>query len=281
MIKKIGVVGAGTMGSGIAQVFASYGFEVFLNDLKMNFLESAKNRIKNSLEKLESKGKLTESSESVLSKIKLCDNLIELSESDFIIEAATENMNIKKELIKNIDSVSKYDCIIATNTSALSITELALVTTKPDKFIGMHFFNPAPLMKLVEVVKGMATSDQTFDTILQLAKTLKKEPVSVNEAPGFIVNRILIPMINEAIEILKDGVASKEDIDAAMKLGAGHPMGPLQLADLIGLDVVLAIMETLYSETKDSKYRPSVLLKKYVRANWLGRKTKRGFYEYN
>jgi 3-hydroxybutyryl-CoA dehydrogenase len=281
MIKKVGVVGAGTMGSGIAQVFASYGFEVRLNDLNMDFLLSAKGKIRKSLEKLESKGKLSESSSEILDRIELKDNLIELAECDFIIEAATENVKIKKELVKNIDSISNQDCIIATNTSALSITELAMLTSNPDKFIGMHFFNPAPIMKLVEVVKGISTSDETFNLVIELAKTLGKQPVSVNEAPGFIVNRILIPMINEAIEILKDGVASKEDIDTAMKLGAGHPMGPLQLADLIGLDVVLSIMETLYSESGDPKYRPSILLKKYVRANLLGRKTKRGFYEYN
>ncbi len=281
MIKKVGVVGAGTMGSGIAQVFASHGFEVRLNDLNMDFLLSAKGKIRKSLEKLESKGKLSEPSSEILSRIELKDNLIELAECDFIIEAATEDLKIKRELVKNIDSISSQNCIMATNTSALSITELAMLTSNPDKFIGMHFFNPAPIMKLVEVVKGMPTSDETFNLIVDLAKILGKQPVSVNEAPGFIVNRILIPMINEAIEILKDGVASKEDIDAAMKLGAGHPMGPLQLADLIGLDVVLSIMETLYSESGDPKYRPSILLKKYVRANLLGRKTKRGFYEYN
>ena len=281
MIKKVGVVGAGTMGSGIAQVFASHGFEVRLNDLNMDFLLSAKGKIRKSLEKLKSKGKLSEPSSEILSRIELKDNLIELAECDFIIEAATEDLKIKRELVKNIDSISSQNCIMATNTSALSITELAMLTSNPDKFIGMHFFNPAPIMKLVEVVKGMPTSDETFNLIVDLAKILGKQPVSVNEAPGFIVNRILIPMINEAIEILKDGVASKEDIDAAMKLGAGHPMGPLQLADLIGLDVVLSIMETLYSESGDPKYRPSILLKKYVRANLLGRKTKRGFYEYN
>jgi 3-hydroxybutyryl-CoA dehydrogenase len=281
MIKTIGVVGAGTMGSGIAQVFASYGFNVILNDISLELLQTAKGNIRRSLEKLESKGKLNNALSDILLKIKITDNLVELAESDFIIEVATEKMELKKDLIKNIDSIASANTIIATNTSALSITELAACTNNPDKFVGMHFFNPAPLMKLVEVVKGLTTSDETINLIFDLAKKLDKSPILINEAPGFVVNRILIPMINEAIEILKDGVATKEDIDKAMKLGAGHPMGPLQLADLIGLDVVLAIMETLYSETGDPKYRPSILLKKYVRANLLGRKTKRGFYEYN
>ncbi len=281
MIKKVGVVGAGTMGSGIAQVFAMNGFEVLVNDVSMDSLKRSRLSIKASLEKLESKGKLDNTADNIISNITFTDNLIELSSTDFIIEAATENMELKRDLIKNLDSISKADCIIATNTSALSITELAVATTEPNKVVGMHFFNPAPLMKLVEVVKGMTTSEETFNEVVELAKSLKKVPVKVVEAPGFIVNRILIPMINEAIEILKEGIASKEDIDAAMKLGAGHPMGPLQLADLIGLDVVLAIMNTLYLETGDSKYRPSTLLKKYVRANRLGRKTKRGFYEYD
>ena len=281
MIKTVGIVGAGTMGSGIAQVFASYGFDVILNDVNFELLQTAKGSIRRSLEKLESKGKLNDGLSDILSRIKITDDLVELAESDFIIEAATEKMELKRDLIKNIDSISSANTIITTNTSALSITELAVCTSNPDKFVGMHFFNPAPLMKLVEVVKGLTTSDETINFIFGLAKKLGKSPILVNEAPGFVVNRILIPMINEAIEILKDGVATKEDIDKAMKLGAGHPMGPLQLADLIGLDVVLTIMETLHSETGDPKYRPSILLKKYVRANLLGRKTKRGFYEYN
>ncbi|HHY79633.1 MAG TPA: 3-hydroxybutyryl-CoA dehydrogenase, partial [Thermoanaerobacter sp.] len=204
----------------------------------------------------------------------------EAKDADFVIEAAIENMEIKKQIFKELDNICKEGTILATNTSSLSITEIANVTTRPDKVIGMHFFNPVPVMKLVEVIKGMKTSSETFNTVKELAQKLGKTPVEVNEAPGFVVNRILIPMINEAIGVLADGVASASDIDEAMKLGANHPIGPLALSDLIGNDVVLAIMDTLYSEFNDSKYRPHPLLRKMVRAGLLGRKTGKGFFEY-
>lgn len=280
-MKKVCVLGAGTMGAGIAQVFASKGYEVILRDIKIEFVEKGIGIIKKNLNRMVQKGKLTEDDmNSVLSKIKGTVDLQLAADCDLVVEAAVENMNIKKQIFKELDEVCKSDTILASNTSSLSITEVAAATKRADKVIGMHFFNPAPVMKLVEVIRGIATSQETFDMVKEMAISIGKDPVEVAEAPGFVVNRILIPMINEACGILAEGVASAEDIDKAMMLGANHPMGPLALGDLIGLDVCLAIMDVLYKETGDSKYRAHSLLRKYVRAGWLGRKTLKGFHEY-
>jgi 3-hydroxybutyryl-CoA dehydrogenase len=280
-MQKIFVVGAGTMGSGIAQVFAENGFDVIIRDVDIKFVERGLGVIENNLKRSVEKGKITEEEKNkVLGRIKGTVDINEAKDVDFVIEAAIENMEIKKQIFKELDNVCKEGTILATNTSSLSITEIASSTARPEKVIGMHFFNPVPVMKLVEVIKGMKTSSETFNTVKELAQKLGKTPVEVNEAPGFVVNRILIPMINEAIGVLADGVASASDIDEAMKLGANHPIGPLALSDLIGNDVVLAIMDTLYSEFNDSKYRPHPLLRKMVRAGLLGRKTGKGFFEY-
>ncbi|KYH34606.1 putative 3-hydroxybutyryl-CoA dehydrogenase [Clostridium tepidiprofundi DSM 19306] len=280
-MEKICVLGAGTMGSGIAQTFATKGYEVVLRDIKDEFVDRGLAGIKKNLERLVKKEKITdEVMEEILSRISGTTDLNMASDCDLVIEAAVENMNIKKEIFSELDRICKPEAILASNTSSLSITEIAASTTRPDKVIGMHFFNPAPVMKLIEIIKGMATSDETFNTIKELSIALGKEPVEVAEAPGFVVNRILIPMINEAVGIYAEGIASVEDIDRAMKFGANHPMGPLALGDLIGLDVCLAIMDVLYKETGDTKYRAHSLLRKYARAGWLGRKTKKGFYDY-
>lgn len=278
---KIGVLGAGTMGAGIAQTFAQCGYEVIIRDLNEDALENGMKSIEKSLNRLVKKEKISDAdSKNILEKIALSTELSSLSDVDLIVEAAVENMDIKKKIFAELDNVVQREAIFATNTSSLSITEIASSTKRADKVIGMHFFNPVPMMKLVEVIKGIATSDETKETIMELTKKINKTPVIVEEAPGFVVNRILIPMINEAVGILAEGVASAEDIDNAMKLGANHPLGPLALADLIGNDVNLAIMETLYSETGDNKYRPHPLLKKMVRGNLLGRKTQQGFFAY-
>ena len=275
-MKKIFVLGAGTMGAGIAQTFAQKGYEVIVRDIKDEFVERGLAGINKSLSRLVTKGKMTEEV-----KEEILGRLSGTTDMALVLEAAVENMKIKKEIFVELDEICKPETILASNTSSLSITEVASATKRPDKVIGMHFFNPAPVMKLVEIIRGIATSQETFDAVKALSVEIGKEPVEVAEAPGFVVNRILIPMINEASFILQEGIASAEDIDTAMKYGANHPMGPLALGDLIGLDVCLAIMDVLYNETGDNKYRASNILRKYVRAGWLGRKTGRGFFDYS
>ena len=272
-MKKVFVLGAGTMGAGIVQAFAQNGFEVIVRDIKDEFVERGIAGINKSLSKLVAKEKMTEEvKEEILSRISGTTDMSLAADCDLVVEAAIENMKIKKEIFAELDSICKPETILASNTSSLSITEVANATKREDKVIGMHFFNPAPVMKLVEIIRGAKTSQETFDAVKEMSEAIKKVPVEVAEAPGFVVNRILIPMINEAVGIYADGVASVEDIDTAMKLGANHPMGPLALGDLIGLDVCLAIMDVLYNETGDSKYRAHTLLKKYVRAGWSGRR---------
>jgi 3-hydroxybutyryl-CoA dehydrogenase len=277
-MEKIFILGAGTMGAGIAQTFAAKGFEVILRDIKDEFVDRGLAGINKGLSKLVEKGKMTEEAkEDILSRISGTTDMNLAEDCDLVVEAAVENMEIKKKIFAELDNICKPETILATNTSSLSITEVASATKRADKVIGMHFFNPAPVMKLVEVIRGITTSQESFDAVKEVSLAIGKEPVEVSEAPGFVVNRILVPMINEAICVLEEGTATAQDIDKSMKLGAGHPMGPLALSDLIGNDIVLAIMEVLYKETGDSKYRPSVLLRKYVRAGWLGNKTGKGF----
>ncbi|MDO4190658.1 MAG: 3-hydroxybutyryl-CoA dehydrogenase [Bacteroidales bacterium] len=277
---KICVIGTGTMGAGIVQAFAQAGMPVLMKSRSESSIEKALARIKKSLAKLVEKGKVTqEYMDATLANIATTTNYSDCADADLLIEAAVETMDMKKELFKQLDELCKPETILASNTSSLSITEIASSTNRPDKVIGMHFFNPAPVMKLVELIKGQKTSDEVCNTISELVKSIGKVPVMVNEAPGFVVNRILIPLVNEGIGIYADGVATAAEIDEAMKLGANHPMGPLALGDLIGLDVCLAIMEVLHAEFGD-KYRPHPLLRKMVRANLLGRKTGEGFYKY-
>lgn len=280
-MKKICVIGAGTMGAGIAQVFITSGYEVILKDIKEEFVDRGIIKIRSELQKLVEKGRITENiKEDTLSRLKGTTNVDLIKDCDLVIEVAVENMDIKRSIFEELDRICKAETIFATNTSSLSITEIATATGRSDKFIGMHFFNPAPLMKLVEIIRGMATSQETFESVKELTTAIGKESIEVKEAPGFVVNRILIPMINEAIGVYAEGTASVEDIDKGMKYGANHPIGPLALGDLIGLDIVLAIMNVLYEETGDFKYKPHRLLQKYVSAGWLGRKMGKGFYQY-
>lgn len=281
-IKKVMVVGSGQMGAGIAQVFAKSGLEVYLNDISEEIVMSNLGKIDKQLEGQVKKARLTpEEKQTIMARIQPSTTYESAKEVDLVVEAATERKDIKLSIFKQLDEVASEHTILATNTSSLSITEIALATKRPDKVIGMHFFNPAPVMKLVEVISGLTTSDETKQTINELTQVIGKTGVEVRDSYGFVVNRILIPMINEASFVLGEDVASAEEIDQAMKLGANHPLGPLALGDLIGLDVVLAIMNVLYEGFKDPKYRVSPLIQKYVEAGWLGRKTGKGFFDYN
>ncbi|ADC49469.1 3-hydroxybutyryl-CoA dehydrogenase [Alkalihalophilus pseudofirmus OF4] len=280
-MKKVMVIGAGQMGSGIAQVHAMAGIDVILHDLKQEFVERGMSTIQKNLNRQVEKGRLQEGErDAILGRLTPSTDLQNAQDVDLVIEAAVENMEIKSKLFADLDQIAPDHAILATNTSSLPITEIAAATNRPEKVIGMHFMNPVPVMKLVEIIRGLATTDEVYQAIEDLSRTLSKTPVEVNDFPGFVSNRILMPMINEAIYTVYEGVATPEAVDEVMKLGMNHPMGPLTLADFIGLDTCLYIMETLHDGFGDDKYRPCPLLRKYVKAGWLGKKTGRGFYVY-
>lgn len=280
-IKKIMVIGAGQMGGGIAQVAAQAGLQVILNDIDMSMIEQRVAFIDKTLTRNVEKGKITaEEQQEILARLVPSTDLQDAADVDFVVEAATENMALKETIFRKLDEVARPDVILATNTSSLPITEIAAVTSRPESVIGMHFMNPVPVMVLVEVIRGIATSDEVYAIVEELAVAMGKKPVEVNDYPGFISNRVLMPMINEAIFCVYEGVADPEAVDQVMKLGMNHPMGPLTLADFIGLDTCLAIMEVLYEGFADSKYRPCPLLRKMVKAGWLGKKSGQGFYAY-
>lgn len=279
--ETIGIVGAGQMGIGIAQVCAAAGLDVMLNDVDASALTRGMDRLSASFDRLVSKGKSTAGEASAaMARVHAAPKLNALAACDVLIEAATENIRIKQQILQDLDAVAKCDAIVATNTSSVSITKLAATLADPSRFVGMHFFNPVPAMALVEVIRGIRTSDATFDATIAFAERLRKSAIHVKNAPGFVVNRILVPMINEAVFVLQEGCASAEEVDVGMRLGANHPMGPLALADLIGLDTVLSIMEVIHRDLNDTKYRPAPLLREMVDAGYLGRKTKQGFYSY-
>jgi 3-hydroxybutyryl-CoA dehydrogenase len=281
-IRKVGVVGAGTMGNGIAQAFATSGYDVVMRDIEQRFVDRGLSTIKKSLERLASRGKITaEAQDAALARIKTTVDLDPMADCELVIEAALEQVDLKVQLFGELDRTAKKEAILATNTSSISVTKIAAATKRPAQVVGMHFFNPVPLMQLVEVVRGLQSADKTVETVVEVSKKIGKTPHVVKDSYGFVVNRVLIPMINEAVNCLYEGLAAAEAIDEVMKLGANHPIGPLALADLIGLDITLNVMETLYQGFEDSKYRPSPLLKQMVDAGYLGRKTGRGFYKYD
>lgn len=280
-VKRFGVIGSGQMGNGIAQVAAAAGLEILMSDIKQEFCDKGVATISKNLDRMVKKDKMSEADmKAILGRIKTTTDLKDMGSVDFVVEAAVEREDLKFKIFEDLDKICPPQVILSTNTSSIPIGRIAARTSRPDKVIGMHFMNPVPVMKLVEVIKGLATSKETFDLTWQLCEKFGKTPAEANDFPGFIANRILLPMINEAVFCLYHGVGKAEDIDTVMRLGANHPMGPLALADLIGLDTCLAIMETLYNGFKDSKYRPCPLLRKYVEAGWLGRKTGKGFYDY-